>query len=127
MIEKKILFIDDDDTTRSVLKDFMSSIDYFVKIVSNADDAMAILQTEDFPLIITDLKMPGIDGVELCKKIREINQKSVIYALFGQLTVFDHENLTQIGFDGYLCKPVKFDSLKHAIVGAFDKLKRDDL
>lgn len=124
---KKILFIDDDGIIRNMLKEFISNMGYTIKVVSNADEALSILKIEDFPLIITDLKMPGMDGVELCKKIREINQKSVIYALSGQLTVFDPENLSKIGFDGYLCKPVNFDYFQHAIIGAFDKLKRDDL
>jgi len=127
MIEKKILFIDDDCTIGDILKDFISNMGYAVKVVNNANEALTILKTENFPLIITDLKMPGIDGVELCKKIRGMNQESVIYALSGQLTVFDLEDLSKIGFDGYLCKPVNFNSFQHAIIGAFDKLQRDDL
>ena len=127
MIEKKILFVDDDCAIKNILKEFISNMGYAVKVVSNANEALTILKIENFPLIITDLKMPGIDGMELCKKIRRMNQESVIYTLSGQLTVFDLENLSKIGFDGYLCKPVNFDSFQHAIIGAFDKIQRDDL
>ena len=77
---------------------------------------------DDKLLIITDLRMPDIDGTELCNRIRKINSESVIYALSGYIEKFEPEKLERIGFDGHLCKPVEIKVLKHAIEDAFDKI-----
>jgi CheY-like chemotaxis protein len=69
------------------------------------------------------LDMPGLDGIELCKQIKEIDTKSIVYALSGYITEYDTENLEESGFDGYLSKPAKIEVLKQAIEGAFDKLE----
>jgi len=82
------------------------------------------LRDEFFPLIITDLKMPGMDGTVLCKTIRETNRESIIYALSGFIETYETETLEDVGFDGYLRKPVTLKMLKQAIEGAFDKLHR---
>jgi len=66
--------------------------------------------------------MPEVDGTQLCKQIREINETAVIYAFSGYLTDIDSDQLKEAGFDGHLCKPVKFDVLKDAVEGAFEKI-----
>ena len=68
--------------------------------------------------------MPEIDGTQLCKQIREINETAVIYAFSGFLTEVDSNQLNSVGFDGHLCKPVKIDVLKNAIEGAFEKINQ---
>jgi CheY-like chemotaxis protein len=119
MIEKKILVVDDEETTRVLLERTISDFGYSVELACNAKDALEKIKSEEFQLIITDLKMPEIDGTQLCRQIRNINLETVIYALSGYLTDYEPEELYDFGFDGHLCKPVNGDVLKSAIEGAF--------
>jgi CheY-like chemotaxis protein len=119
MIEKKILVVDDEKTTRVLLEKTISELGYRVELACSAKDALDKIKNQDFQLIITDLKMPEIDGVELCRQIRSENLEAVIYALSGYLGEFEPEQLQNIGFDGHLSKPVDGTVLKRAIEGAF--------
>ena len=122
MEEKKILFIDNDEAQREIINDIIKKFGYAVKTVDSSEAAMRVLAKNKYPLIITDLKMPGIDGTELCKHIREIDSESIIYALSGHVAEFEPELFEEIGFDGHLCKPVNIKVLKQAIEGAFERL-----
>ena len=119
---KRILIVDDEDLVRDTVKDILMMLGYDVELARNAKEALEIARKEYFPLIITDLMMPEIDGTQLCKQIREINETAVIYACSGYLTEVDSDQLKDVGFDGHLCKPVKIKVLKHAIEGAFEKI-----
>ena len=119
---KKILFVDDEELLRDTIKEMLIMLGYDVELARDAKEALKIARKEYFPLIITDLMMPEIDGTQLCKQIREINETAVIYAFSGYLTEVDSDQLKDVGFDGHLCKPVSIEVLKHAIEGAFDKI-----
>ncbi len=123
MEEKKILFVDDDKAQRGIINDIIKKLGYTVETVGSSEEAIRVLAKNKYPLIITDLKMPGIDGVELCKRIRGIGSESVIYALSGHVAEFEPELFEEIGFDGHLCKPVNIKVLKLAIEGAFEQLR----
>ncbi|HHE64736.1 MAG TPA: response regulator [Bacteroidetes bacterium] len=125
MNKKKILVVDDDKAYLSVLDKIFSKMEYAAEFSGSSKEALEILKKECFPLIITDLDMPGLDGVELCKQIKKIDSKSIVYALSGYITEYDTENLEKSGFDGYLSKPAKIEVLKQAIEGAFDKIEND--
>lgn len=118
----RILFVDDEELLRTTIKDVLMMLGYDVELARDAKEALEIVRKEYFPLIITDLMMPEIDGTQLCKQIREINETSVIYALSGYLTDIDSDRLKDVGFDGHLCKPVNIEVLKHAVEGAFEKI-----
>ena len=121
-LSRRILFVDDEETLRDTIEEMLMILGYDVELAKDAKEALEIAQKEYFPLIITDLMMPEIDGTQLCKLIREINETAVIYAISGFLTEVDSDQLKSVGFDGHLCKPVKIDVLKHAIEGAFEKI-----
>ncbi|MHB2155624.1 response regulator [Calditrichota bacterium GD2] len=69
---QKILVVDDDEHLRMVLQETLESGGYKVKIASSGNEALAILKEEAFDLLITDLMMPGIKGVELVGRAKEI-------------------------------------------------------
>ena len=126
-LSKKILFVDDEEILRDTLEEMLVKLGYDVELAKDAKEALKIARKEYFPLIITDLMMPEIDGTQLCKQIREINETAVIYAFSGFLTDIDSDRLKDAGFDGHLCKPVKIEVLKDAVDGAFEKIqKRQD-
>ena len=124
MVEKKILVIDDDYSQRDVMKRFIPKLGYEVTAADSAEAALQILEKEFFPLIITDLSMPEMDGLELCERIKSINKNIFIYALSGYIASFDEQRLDECGFDGYLSKPANSQTLKQAIEGAFEKIKQ---
>lgn len=121
-LRKRILFVDDEELLRDTIGDMLIMLGYDVELAPNAKEALEFIRKEYFPLIITDLMMPGIDGTQLCKRIREINETAVIYAFSGYLSEVDSDQLKDVGFDGHLCKPVNIDVLKHAVEGAFEKI-----
>ena len=125
MNEKKLLLVDDDESCLNALKKILTQMEYAAEFAGSSEEALEILKKEHFPLIITDLDMPGLDGVELCKQIKEKDSKLIVYALSGYITEYDTENLEKSGFDGYLSKPAKIEVLKQAIEGAFDKLEEN--
>ena len=102
----------------------LKKLGYKARIADGPENALKILKKEVFPLIITDLSMPGMDGTKLCKRIKEIHSHSVIYALSGYIASYETEKLEAVGFDGYLSKPSSVKILKQAIEGAFDKFQR---
>ena len=114
--------MDDEEILRDTIEEMLMMLGYDVEVAGDAKEALEIARKEYFPLIITDLMMPEIDGTQLCKKIREINETAVIYACSGYLTEVDSDQLKDVGFDGHLCKPVRIEVLKHAIEGAFEKI-----
>ena len=122
MLSKKILVVDDEESIREIMEINLVKLGYVPELAKNAKEALEILEDEKFPLIITDLKMPEMDGIELCMRIRERTSETLIYAFSGGFTVFDSDRLEKMGFDGLLCKPVKFEVLERAIEGAFKKI-----
>jgi len=75
-------------------------------------------------VIITDLIMLDMDGVEFCQRIRERNFKSVIIALTGYADLYDLEKLKRVGFDNYLIKPIKLDKIQPVVEAGFQEIKK---
>ena len=121
-LSKKILVVDDEESIREIMEINLVKLGYIPELAKNAEEALELLDKEKFPLIITDLKMPEMDGIELCMRIRERTSETLVYAFSGGVTVFDSDQFEKMGFDGLLCKPVKFKVLERAIEGAFKKI-----
>ena len=73
MPEKKILVVDDEDYQRDLMGKFLSKLGYPATIVESPEDALSLLNKATYSLIITDLIMLEMDGVEFCRRIRETN------------------------------------------------------
>ncbi len=123
MDEEKILVVDDDPSIRIMMDRSLTKLGHAFAIAGDAEEAIEMLNKEFFLLIITDLIMPGMDGVQLCERIRETNTKSVIYALSGHLGEYEVDKMEELGFDGYLVKPARREVLERAIKGAFDRAR----
>lgn len=120
MTKHKILYVDDEASHRKSMHKLLVHLGYNVVVYENPQDALLHLKTENFPLIITDLEMPTMDGTEFCQKVRRINPRSIIYALSGRYSKYDYHELEGYGFNGHLSKPVNPGDLQTAIEGAFE-------
>ena len=85
----------------------LEKVGYMAVTVDSAEEAEHILMCEEsFSMIITDLKMPWIDGLSFCKKAKILDPNLKIYALSGFLHDFDIKEFEDAGFDGIYEKPI---------------------
>ncbi|NQZ58222.1 MAG: response regulator [Lentisphaeraceae bacterium] len=119
-----VLVVDDDAGITSSLRELLSEEGYDVFIASSGIEALGILENNSIPVIITDIQMPQMGGIELCHKIREYDQISVVIAMTGNSKFFEFANCREEGFDDYLKKP--FDPAKFIglVDYSMDKVKR---
>lgn len=123
-MENGILIIDDEDYHRELMRKLLTKLEYQVAVVESAEAALALLEKEAFSVILTDLIMLDMDGVEFCQTVRETDSDTVIVALTGHGDLYDSEKLELVGFDGYLAKPIRMDKIKKALDDALEEAKR---
>jgi DNA-binding response OmpR family regulator len=122
--DKKILVVDDEVSVLSMLKETFSTAGYEVRTARNAEEALKILQTETIMVMFLDLRLPGMNGIDLCWKIREKDRISIIYAFTGYSTFYGLLECRAAGFDDFFVKPVSSKLLLKAAEDAFEKLGR---
>lgn len=110
----KVLAVEDDAVQRRVLVQALKQLDYDVVAATDGEDAWKKMQDEPIRLIVSDWMMPGIDGLELCRNIRERPREDYVY--FILLTSVDALDANQreaadAGVDDFLTKPLKFNEL----------------
>ena len=104
MAETNILVVDDEQEIADLVEIYLVSDGYKVFKASNAQDGLAILDKEDIHLVLLDIMMPGMNGLEMCKKIRETNNIPIIM-LSAKSTDLDRILGLGTGADDYVVKP----------------------
>lgn len=122
-MDRRILIVDDNPDILEVLSTKFED-KYQVFTADNANSGLEIKKKEGIFVVITDLKMPLIDGVKFCEMIRATDPLSIVIALTGESKVFELLKCRKSGFDDYLLKPFKDDLLFSVVGEAFSKLER---
>ena len=104
MAETNILVVDDEQEIADLVEIYLVSDGYKVFKASNAQDGLDILEKEDIQLCLLDIMMPGMNGLEMCKKIRETNNIPIIM-LSAKSTDLDKILGLGTGADDYVVKP----------------------
>lgn len=125
MAEKKILIVDDENAICEMIGEILTDKGYKVRSATSAEEGLDILKDEDIPVIFLDLNLPGMSGVELCRKMRENGSNAIIYAVTGYASRYAAEECMKAGFDNFFTKPVKIEILDKAAKDAFDCLKKN--
>ena len=104
----KLLIVEDELDVLELLRDLAISAGYEVAAFDSAKNALDAYQKEFFPLIVTDLGMPGIDGWEFCRRIRQMpnGEYSVILAESGFVEPYKLKGILDAGADDYIQKPI---------------------
>lgn len=120
----KILIVDDEDSVRDAMKALFEDAGYEVVTAAGAHEALEILKSATIQIIFSDLMMPEMNGVELCREIRSFNPIACIFAMTGYRGLFDLVKCRSAGFDDYFQKPVALDLLVETANLAAARLKR---
>ena len=113
--KKRILIIEDDEGMRSLLKDFIEEEGYEADSVSNGSEAFRTLTKEPFDLVITDIRMPGLSGLDILPGIKKLQPDAFIIVItaFGSEEVY--RKAMERGATVYLEKPVHLQELRELI------------
>ena len=123
-MKKKILVVDDEHPIREMIRSFLSEKGYDALTAGSAEKAMEILKHNSILVIFLDLNLPGMGGVEFCKKMRRENHVGLIYAITGFVDLYSLIVCRNAGFDDFFAKPFLLDVILKATEEAFEKLKR---
>ena len=109
MSSKKILLVDDESDILDFLSYNLRSADYTVKIANNGEEGIAIANEYEPDLILLDMMMPEMDGIETCEKIRENEKLKGVIIAFLTARGEDYSQIAgfEAGADDYIEKPIK--------------------
>lgn len=116
MPTQRILIADDEAPVRTVLRRFFESEGFEVCEATDGINALETFRKRRFHVVLTDLKMPGSDGLEVVKQIKQIRPQTVVLVLTGYPSSDTTLKALELGSDGYVSKPVDLSRLKSLVV-----------
>ena len=115
----KILFVDDSAVSRSLVQGILATQGYEVTAAENGTEAWELWQRSRHRVVVADWMMPGMDGLELCRKIRAHPQGRQTYFILQTVRAGGTGEATEAGVDAYITKPiVPADLLDHIKVAS---------
>ena len=125
----RALIIEDDEEMRSLLRDFFVEEGVETDSVSNGYDALGVLTKQIFDLVVTDIRMRGLTGLDILPRIKKIQPEIAIIVITAFGTEEVRRKAFERGANAYLEKPIHFQELRgliHNVVFAKEKMVAED-
>jgi two-component system response regulator MprA len=122
-----ILIVDDDNRMTSALCRTLAYAGYHISIATNGEDALSIVRIRPPDLIILDLMLPGIDGFEVCRRLRNAGDDIALLMLTARDAVEDRVAGFETGADDYLVKPFALEELLARVKALLRRRKPPDI
>ncbi|MFH1985863.1 MAG: sigma-54 dependent transcriptional regulator [Pseudomonadota bacterium] len=111
----RILFVDDEPEILLIVEAFLRRQGFSVTVADSGEKALDILAAGHFDILFTDLQMPGVSGLEVLKRAKEISPQTEVVILTGYGTIDSAVEALKHGSYDYIQKPIAFERLKHLI------------
>lgn len=121
----RILVIDDEERMCDSLKALLTTVGYEVETATDGDEALDIILSKEFDVILSDIKLPGKDGLELLREAKRKDPSSVVILMTAYASLESAVSAVSEGAYDYLLKPIDFSHLKLAVNRAIDKRNSD--
>ncbi|MFQ5850130.1 MAG: sigma-54-dependent transcriptional regulator [Candidatus Binatia bacterium] len=116
----RILLVDDEADFRAIISDHLEEHGYKVSSLGTGQEAVSAAQEEEFDVALLDIKMPGMDGVELLRMLKEVEPSIEVIMLTGHATIETAVQAIKLGALDYLSKPVRLSELEVSIAKALE-------
>ena len=111
----KILVVDDEEGARELFNTILTDEGYEVTLAINGEDALARFSNAPFDLVVTDIKMPGMDGIHLLEEIRKTGSKADVIMVTAYGEVESYLKAMSLGAAEYINKPIRIKELKRIV------------
>jgi DNA-binding NtrC family response regulator len=117
-----ILIVDDEESVRNSLYGWFIEDGYSVDCAENAKQALSILESKNYDIILADIKMPGMDGLEMHRRIKSLERDSIVIIMTAFASVDTAVQALKDGAYDYITKPFDPDDLSHLIRNATSQI-----
>ena len=117
----RVLIVDDEEDFATAIAEWLSKRDFRATAVFSGHDALQVLKETEYDVIVLDLKMPGMDGLQTLQEIRKIDSDVQILVLTGHGTVSAGIGGMQLGAADFLQKPITLKALSNLIQAASEQ------
>ena len=125
----RILVVDDELSMREFLSILLEREGYDVTVAASAEEALRLMESALFDLVLSDVNMPGLSGIDLLARIKEKSSETAVLMLTAFSAAEQAVEAMKLGAYDYICKPFKNEELKQLIKNALEKqgLKRENI
>ena len=122
----RVLLLEDDKDMLETLDDVLTGLGYEVTAVSDSLQAVELTRQQEFDVVITDIRMPGIDGLEALERVREMQPDVRSLVVTGYSTEADSIRAIRLGVGEYLKKPFRLEQFREAVARLAGKIREDE-
>lgn len=124
---RRLLVVDDEPIVGKRLHQVFTKIGFEIETYTDSASALAAIAARPFDVVVTDLKMEGIDGIEVLKRVRRQNPATQVIIITGYASADTAKLAQQEGVFAFLAKPFRLDELKQVIFSAIETQKQGKL
>lgn len=121
MPTERVLVVDDDPAILTLCHRILEADGYVVEDAKRGEDALARLESETFDLLLTDIRLPGLNGLDVTKRLRERNSEMTVVTMTGYSNMEMAIQALSLGVDEFIIKPFTPDSLRFHVSRALEK------
>jgi CheY-like chemotaxis protein len=118
---KRVLIAEDSSVIQNLAKKILEFQNFEITAVKNGEQVMQLLEKEDFDILLLDINMPIMDGMECVKAIRKLSDQAKanlpVVAITGNAKNYSETDFKEAGFNDALMKPLNFDRLVEVVKG----------
>jgi len=122
--KNKILIVDDTTQILDILTQGLEDLDCEIITKTSGEEAIKVLEFVNVGIVLTDIEMPGMSGIELCDKVRANNSATFVFAMTGHYELYTLASCRAAGFDDFFSKPLDFEALKFVLSNSLVTLER---
>jgi len=129
MSHAHVVVVDDEEAVRETLRDFLLEEGYQVTAVADGQAAVQAVKEEPTQVVLTDLRLPGMDGLEILERVQQVNAQIACIVMTGYGTIEQAVKAMKSGAYDFITKPIQFDAVLLAVRKAleFQQLRQENL
>ncbi len=118
-----VLVVDDEAANRYSVSKTLQRVGYMVSEAANGEDALALIDKQPFDVVLTDIRMPGLDGVELLRRIKDRAPDAIVILMTGYASLGTTVEALRLGAHDYLIKPCSSQDIRQSVARGVERAR----